>query len=286
MLNNLTRFFKFSSILTPVVIAIMALLFTSYYTISQGERGVLLRFGKVIGISDPGFHLKLPFVDSVEKMSVRNVKSTKEIDIYSKDIQAAKVKISVNTELNPASVEQIYTTVGDQERYFNKIITPRILSTPKDVFGKYNAVNIVQAREKLSREIQEEMQKQLGPLGISVLSVQIENIDFSDSYEHSVEERMKAEVEVQKVQQNLEREKINADMLRTRAKGEADAKLATATAEAKAIEIRGKAEAEAISAKAKAMRENPDYIKMLEAERWDGKLPTTMLPNSSLPIIK
>ena len=117
-------------------------------------------------------------------------------------------------------------------------------------------------------------------------SVQIENIDFSDAYENSVEERMKAEVEVQKVQQNLAREKINADMMRTKAQGEADARLAQAEAQAKSIELVGKAEAEAIRAKSEAMKENPNYIQMLQAEKWDGKLPVTMIPNGSLPILK
>ena len=84
MLNNLTRFFKFSSILTPVVIAIMALLFTSYYTISQGERGVLLRFGKVISISDPGFHLKLPF-----KFFLLIIVSKKSSELNQGSLQAA-----------------------------------------------------------------------------------------------------------------------------------------------------------------------------------------------------
>ena len=47
---------------------------------------------------------------------------------------------------------------------------------------------------------------------------------------------------MQKVKQNLEREKINAEMLRTKAQGEADAKVAQATANAKSIELVGKAE--------------------------------------------
>ena len=144
----------------------------------------------------------------------------------------------------------------------------------------------MQNREKLTHEIYDDLVSHFKGTGIIIQSVQVENIDFSDSYERSVEERMKAEVEVQRVQQNLERERINADMVRAKAQGEADAKLARATADAKAIEIQGKAEAEAIRAKADAMAKNPDYIRMLQAERWDGKLPQTMLPNSAIPIIK
>ena len=263
---------------------IVLTLFLGIYTIEQGYRGVVLRFGKVIDIADSGVHFKIPYVDTVHKMSVRTVKVTNKIAVYSKDIQGADVVISLNYHLDPGKVREIYTDAG--LNYDEKVVFPQLMAKPKDVFGKYNAVNIVQARETLTSEIQKELEKKFENSGIVIESVQIENIDFSDAYENSVEERMKAEVEVQKVQQNLAREKINADMMRTKAQGEADARLAQAEAQAKSIELVGKAEAEAIRAKSEAMKENPNYIQMLQAEKWDGKLPVTMIPNGSLPILK
>lgn len=262
----------------------LGLVLGSFYTIEQGERGVLLRFGKVVEVEDSGLHFKIPYVDTVKKMAVRTVKWTLKTAVYSKDIQGAEVKISLNFHLSPASVGSIYANAGME--YDEKLILPQLLSVSKDVFGKYNAVSIVQAREELSKEICRALEAKFAPMGIIIESVQLENIDFSDSYEKSVEERMKAEVEVQKVKQNLEREKINAEMLRTKAQGEADAKVAQAEANAKSIELVGKAEAEAIRAKSDAMKANPDYIKMLQAEKWDGRLPQSIVPSSSVPILK
>ena len=277
---------KRKSILKYGVIGIFGLMLVggSFYTIEQGERGVLLRFGKVMEVEDSGLHFKIPFVDSVKKMAVRTIKWTLKTAVYSKDIQGAEVKISLNFHLSPASVGSIYANAGME--YDEKLILPQLLSVSKDVFGKYNAVSIVQAREELSKEICKALEAKFSPMGIIIESVQLENIDFSDSYEKSVEERMKAEVEVQKVKQNLEREKINADMLRAKAQGEADAKIAQAEANAKSIVLVGRAEAEAIRAKSEAMRANPDYVKMLQAEKWDGKLPQSIVPSSSVPILK
>ena len=262
----------------------LGLVLGSFYTIEQGERGVLLRFGKVVEVEDSGLHFKIPYVDTVKKMAVRTIKWTLKTAVYSKDIQGAEVKISLNFHLSPASVGSIYANAGME--YDEKLILPQLLSVSKDVFGKYNAVSIVQAREELSKEICKALEAKFSPMGIIIESVQLENIDFSDSYEKSVEERMKAEVEVQKVKQNLEREKINADMLRAKAQGEADAKIAQAEANAKSIELVGKAEAEAIRAKSDAMKANPDYIRMLQAEKWDGRLPQSIVPSSSVPILK
>jgi regulator of protease activity HflC (stomatin/prohibitin superfamily) len=85
---------------------------------------------------------------------------------------------------------------------------------------------------------------------------------------------MLAEVEVQKVQQNAEREKVQAEILVIQAKAEADAK-----------KLQGEAEAYAINARGKALRDNPALIELVQAEKWDGKLPTTMVPGQAVPFI-
>jgi len=105
-------------------------------------------------------------------------------------------------------------------------------------------------------------------------SVQIENIDFSDAYEQSIEQRMLAEVEVQKVQQNAQREKVQAEILVIQAKAQADA-----------VKLQGDAEAHAINARGRALRDNPALIELVQAEKWDGKLPTTMVPGQTVPFI-
>ena len=255
----------------------------SWYTVNQGDRALVLRFGRVIETSGPGFHFKVPIMDSVEEISVRTRKMTDKLAVYSKDIQGAEVGLSLNYSLDPSAVEDIYTRYSTE--YEARVITPQILGKAKDVFGQYNAVEIVRSREMIALKIAEELQKQFTGTGIRIETVQVENIDYSNEYERSVEERMKAEVEVEKVRQNLEREKLNAEMVRTKAKGEADARIMTAEAEAQAIKVRGDAEASAIKAKATALAENPALVELIQAERWDGKLPQTMIPGGAVPML-
>ena len=77
---------------------------------------------------------------------------------------------------------------------------------------------------------------------------------------------------------------------------EADSKLAAAKAEAETIRVRGAAEAETIRLKSaaeaeairlrgEALRDNPGLVALTTAERWDGKLPDTMIPGSTVPFI-
>ncbi|MNE59598.1 hypothetical protein D3C80_1547040 [compost metagenome] len=116
--------------------------------------------------------------------------------------------------------------------------------------------------------------------------MQIENIDFSDAYEASIEQRMLAEVEVQKLRQNAEREKVQAEITVTQANASADSVRAKANADAEAIRIMGDAEATSIKARGDALRENPGLVALTQAEKWNGQLPTTMLPDGSVPMLQ
>ncbi len=76
-----------------------------------------------------------------------------------------------------------------------------------------------------------------------------------------------------------------ADARRAEAQAQADAVRLQAQADAEAIKLRGEAEAQAIKARGDALRDNPGLVALTQAERWDGRLPTTMLPNGALPMI-
>ena len=271
----------------PAVIAFagISVLTSSWYTVDEGERAVILRNGAAIGTAEPGLHFKIPIIDRAVPISVQTLKvEFDQMASYSKDQQPAEIRLSVNFHVLPSSVQQIYSTYGSVEGLVDRILRPRVNDSTKEVFGQFTAVSVIQDRAKFGTDVYQAVLKAVGNEMV-IESIQIENIDFSNAYEQSIEQRMLAEVEVQKVRQNWEKEKVAADITRTKAQAEADARLAQATAEAKAIELRGQAEASAIRAKADALRENPNLVTLIQAEKWDGKLPATMVPGSAVPFI-
>jgi regulator of protease activity HflC (stomatin/prohibitin superfamily) len=156
----------------------------------------------------------------------------------------------------------------------------------KTVFGQFTAISAVQERARFNQEVGDAVRGAIdlnAPIAID--SVQIENIDYSEAYEQSVEARMLAEVEVQKRQQELDQEKIAAQIAVTKAQGEADSQLAKAQANAEATRIQGEATADAIRARGAALRDNPTLVALTQAERWDGVLPRMMVPAGSVPIL-
>ena len=133
-------------------------------------------------------------------------------------------------------------------------------------------------RQKLSEDIRDGLYKELTDYGINVISLSIENLDFTDAFTDAVEakqvaaqRKLQAEIEqaqmTMETQQQAERQRINAEAAANVAKINADA-------DAYATKVRSEAEAEANKKIAESLTEN--LIRFTEAKSWDGKLPTYM----------
>ena len=285
-LGTTTVNFQWKYLLVPAVALLgLVLLFGSWYTIDQGERGVHLRNGALVGTAEPGLGLKVPLIDTIKKVSTQNLTvQYNAVQAYSKDQQTAVIRVSVSFHVPPAEVAALYTEYGSIEGLTNRLVDRAVPTQVENVFGQYTAISAVQSRVLFVRDVTTAIRRAIkGPIVID--SVQIENIDFSDAYEKSIELRMQAEVLVQTEKQNLEKEKVNADIAVTKAKGEADSSLARARADAESTRIKGEAQGAAIRAKADALAQNVNLIELTKAERWNGVLPTTMIPNSTVPFL-
>ena len=267
-----------------LALAALATTLGTFYTVDAGDRAVVLRAGSVIGVEGPGLHFKTPFLDSVVEVSTRTVTLPfPDEPFYSKDQQSATATVSVTFSANADAVDEIYTEYGSLEAVADRLIVPRVKKQFKEVMGRFNAETAIQERERMGVEATKAITIH-SPL-ITVQSVQVENIDFSDAYEDKIEERMLAEVGIDTETQNLEMEKKRAEIKVTREQAIADSKFALLKAEADGIRAKGEAEATAILAKGKALKDNPQLIDLIRVERWMGVLPTHVLPNDTVPFL-
>jgi regulator of protease activity HflC (stomatin/prohibitin superfamily) len=282
-----TRRIAFVASVLIVALLGATILLGSWYTVDQTERGVILRNGAVVGTAQPGLGFKIPMFDSVEKISVRTVTWTwDKMNSYSFDQQPADLKISVTLRAAPEKVADLYSRFGGLETAVKQVVGPVVNQQVKIVFGRYTAVRAIQERGVLNGAIRDSIVAALKDDSMVVIeSVQLENIEFSHAYLQSIEQRMLAEVEVQKLQQNAEREKVQAQIVVTKATAEANAIRQRAQAESEAITLRGNAEATAISARGKALGDNPHLVTLVQAEKWNGVLPVTMVPGGTVPMI-
>lgn len=264
-------------------VVVLFILFSSAYTIDEGERGVILRLGRIVGEAGPGLHFKLPIINIVEKISVQIQKEAFEktdvgdtrLQTYSRDQQPATIAMAVNYHVTDASA--VYAQYGSLTNMKSRVINSRAYEQLKTVFGQFDAADAIQKRTLLNAQVFAAIRQAVrGPVVID--SVQIEDITFSNQYETAVELRMQAIVKQQQAEADKQKRIIDADALSYEVKAAADAK-------AHQIDVQGKAEAGAIQARGDALRNNPALPTLVASEKWNGVLPTTMVPGNALPFL-
>jgi regulator of protease activity HflC (stomatin/prohibitin superfamily) len=152
----------------------------SWYTVDQGERAVVLRLGAIVGEAGPGLHFKMPWINTVHKITVQNQnRRYTPLEAYSRDQQPANLTVSVTFMASDPSA--VYSQYGDLQGAVLRLIDPRVMSGVKTIFGQYDAVRAIQERAGLNNDISTAITAAItGP--IQIVSVQVENIDFSDAY--------------------------------------------------------------------------------------------------------
>jgi regulator of protease activity HflC (stomatin/prohibitin superfamily) len=275
--------------LAGVALLIVALMFS--YTIDQQERGVLLRNGAVVGIAQPGRGYKVPLIDTVVEIPVnqRTIlwSGKSALEAYSKDLQPAHIGVSVTYAIDPTKVGQVYSEFGGVDGVEARIINRVVPQELKTTFGQFTATSAISDRARMNSMIRAAISAAMpkdAPLTIE--NITVEDIKFSEAFEKSIEQRMLAEVQVEQQRQVAHTEEIKAQIAVTQAKGRADSALAEAEASAKAVILKGEAEAKAIKARGDALKESPNLVALTQAERWDGKLPTTMIPGGTVPMLQ
>ena len=263
-------------ILAGVVIVALLIATTCTATVETGYTGIVTTFGKVEDRTlEAGLHLKSPF-QRIIAMDNREQKSTFETEAFSSDIQQVNITGSINYAINKSTAMTLFKEVGTD--YFSKLVYPRMLEITKGVFSQYSAENLVANRQHLSEAIRDGLFNELTNYGINVISLSIENIDFTDAFTDAVEakqvaaqKKLQAEIEqaqkTMETQQQAERKKIDAEAAANVAKINADA-------DAYAVKVRSEAEAEANKLIAESLTE--ELLRQNEIKAWDGKLPTYM----------
>ncbi len=242
-------------------IVVLIFVFSGFYSISPGYRGVLVTLGKVDQKSYVnGVGFKWPFVSSMVEMDVRTRKMTEKTATYTSDVQTAELEYTFTYDLNSENVHILYETVGMD--YEGKKLIPVLNDVLKDVVGKWQAQDLVSNRDKARVDVIAGLQDRLDKRFFQNITFQFINIDYSDKFEGAIEDKVIAEQKAQEAVNNTKR-----------IREEADQKVISAKAEAEAMEI-----------KSQALAKNKGLTEYEAVQKWDGKLPQYMLGNS-VPMI-
>lgn len=256
------RIFKY--VVLPITLIICFFIFRPFKIIGAGERGITLRLGAVQSdVLGEGIHWRTPIIESIVAIDVQTQKEEVDAPSFSKDLQNVDTKIALNFHLDPQHVNKLWQEIGPD--YTIRIIAPAIQESVKAATAQFTAEQLVSERPKVKDEILVVLKSRLAPRYITVDDFSIVNFTFSEAYEKAIEEKQVA-------QQNA----LKAENVLSRIKIEAEQTIATAKAQAESIRIQ---------AQAVTQQGGKDYVQLTAIQRWDGKLPTQMIPGATVPFI-
>ncbi len=204
--------------LIGIVVALLVAVSQLVTVIPAGHTGVIDFLGMVSDNTlKPGVNLVNPMA-KVEKMSIKTQELKELMSVPSKEGLSVDLEISLLFKLNSEMANQIYKTVGPN--YAEIILVPQFRSVVRGVTARYEAKALYTAsREKLAGEILEDLEKLVGPRGITVEQAPLREIKLPSRLTQSIEEKLQAEQESQRMAFILQKEEQEAERKLIEAKG-------------------------------------------------------------------
>lgn len=244
-------------------VAGLLIIANAFTIIPAGHTGVVMTMGKVSdNVLQEGLNFKIPFVQSVVKLSNKIQVYDVESSAVSKDLQTVSSKIAVNYRISNDSSANIYKNVGVD--YKTILITPIVQESMKSVTAKYTAEELITERETVGEEAKNTLSNKLNEYGIYIEKFNIVNFDFSEEFNSAIEAKQVAE-------QNLIKTRTEQEQAIVVAEAQAKEKTIKADAEAQAILATAKAQAEANRLIEESLSEI--VIKYEQITKWNGELP-------------
>ena len=290
----------------------------SFHTVEAGEIAVVKHLGEAKTVRTAGTYFDFWVTETYEYYDAKVQNMSLTTQAYSKDAQTMSIAMTVQYKIDESKVIDIANHYGTIDMLANRIESIAIEKT-KATLSANSAMEIIQNRSQISPRVEETIKSAVNEeYCVDIVAVVLTNIDFSDAFEKTVEDKMIAEQEKLKAEYEKETAIVNAQKELEVAKLAAQAKLERAKADAEAqIEV-ARAEAESVKLKsievARALGFNiveieitdedgttlieyeidfegkspeevsliTEYLKYIEyLSKWDGKLPTVMTGDSA-----
>ncbi|MCG7498763.1 protease modulator HflC [Vibrio sp. Of7-15] len=257
-------------LMIPALVVVIALFLMSLFVIPEGERGIVIRFGRVLKdnneiarIHEPGLHFKMPLFDRVKKLDARIQTMDDQSDRF---VTSEKKDVIIDSfvKWRIADFGQFYlATGGGNILTAEALLQRKIADGLRAEIGSKTIKEIVsEKRDQVMEDVLADSKESSQDLGIEVVDVRIKKINLPDEISESIYRRMRAEREaVARKHRSQGREK--ADVIRAQAELEVATLLAEADKTARVT--RGQADAETASIYASAFNKDPEFYRFLRS---------------------
>lgn len=159
-------------------------------TVKQYEKGVVFRFGKIVGLKEPGLNWVIPFIDKLEKVDFRTITlpvPTQKIitrDNVSVDVSAVAYYKVVDPIKSIVAIENVMSAI-------NQIAQTSI----RNIVGKFQLDEILSEREQINKSIASVLDAHTEAWGVVVSVVEIKDIELPEGMQRAMAKQAEAERE-------------------------------------------------------------------------------------------
>lgn len=183
-----------------------------------------------------GYHLKIPFIDTVYTLSTSvQTKTMEKITTQTKDGQWLNTNIDVKYRVNKEKAMTIFSNYTKLENVNESVIAPAVQRAIESVTGNYDIYDILgNKRTVVYEEIDKALKEKFESYDLEFVSFTITDQDAGDEIEAAIKSESVKQKEIDTAKQEQEKAKVEADTKKVQAQAEADAGIIKAEGEAKA----------------------------------------------------
>lgn len=249
---------------------VLILLFTSVFTVMQGQQGIILRLGRLVQegetgkvkVLEPGLHAKTPFIENVRIFDTRiqtmDIKSTRIVTKEKKDVM-----VDYYVKWQITDLAQYFKSTGGNEFKAETLLEQQLNTLLRAQFGKRTISDVVTGgRDDVMDLLRKAAEKQAAELGITVVDVRIKGIELPANTSNAIYQRMRADM--QKIA-NRHRADGQAAAEQIQAKADADVMVLLAKTNSKAQQTRAIGQAKAAVIYANAYNQNKEFFALYKS---------------------
>ena len=201
-------------IIFGIVVVVLVLLAAGVRIVKQYERGVLLRFGRLVGVRTPGFNVIIPFVDRLTKVPLRIVTVVLEPqEVITRD----NVTVKVDAVVYFMVIDAIKAVINVES--YREAIVQLALTTLRSVLGQSELDELLAHRDQINlrlREIIDEQSEE--PWGVRATLVEVKDVLLPEGMQRAMARQAESEREKRAKVIHAQGEREAADTLAEAAK--------------------------------------------------------------------
>ncbi len=273
--------------LTGLVVAffVLILLMGSLFTVTQGEKGILLRLGRLVQDSSthqvkvllPGLHFKMPFIESARIFDTRiqtlDIKSSRIVTKEKKD-----VLVDYYVKWRILDLAGYFKSTGGNAFKAETLLEQQLNTSLRAQFGRRTISDVVSGgRDDVMEVLREQAEKEASNLGVHVIDVRIKGIELPANTSNAIYQRMRADM---KKIANRHRADGQAAAESIQASADAAVTVTLATARSEGDQVRALGQAKAAEIYATAFDKDQkffDFYRSLQAYEESFKTKESML---------